>query len=171
MSSFTYFIFNFFLYGFIGWIIENVYSYVVTGSFQKDGFLNGPFKPMYGIAMSILIGVETHINKVILIILCFIVPTLVEYLTGALMKTYFNKKYWDYSKEKYNYKGIICLKFSIYWTILTYIGVEYFQVYVIENIYNYLGNLNNYILFMLIVIFCIDFIATLRYFKQRKRVA
>ena len=47
--------FNFFLYGVIGWIIEEVYCFAVTGHFQEDGFLYGPFKPMYAIVMAILI--------------------------------------------------------------------------------------------------------------------
>ncbi|HBF6445007.1 TPA: hypothetical protein KOT04_003754, partial [Clostridioides difficile] len=46
VGSLLYFLFNFFLYGFIGWIIENLYSYYKQGHFQEDGFLNGPFKPM-----------------------------------------------------------------------------------------------------------------------------
>ena len=32
------FLYNFFVYGFIGWIIENVFSYYIHGHFQKDGF-------------------------------------------------------------------------------------------------------------------------------------
>ena len=46
------FLYNFFIYGFIGWIIENIFSYYIHGHFQKDGFLKGPFKPMYAIAMA-----------------------------------------------------------------------------------------------------------------------
>ena len=46
------FLYNFFVYGFIGWIIENIFSYYIHGHFQKDGFLKGPFKPMYAIAMA-----------------------------------------------------------------------------------------------------------------------
>ena len=39
-----YFLFNFFLYGLIGWGIEEIYCLVMTGHFQEDGFLYGPFK-------------------------------------------------------------------------------------------------------------------------------
>ena len=46
------FLYNFFIYGFIGWIIENAFCYYVNGHFQYDGFLKGPFKPMYAIAMA-----------------------------------------------------------------------------------------------------------------------
>ena len=65
MTSYLwYFMFNFFLYGMIGWIIEEIYCFAVTGHFQEDGFLYGPFKPMYAIAMSILILLQdTFINS------------------------------------------------------------------------------------------------------------
>ncbi|WP_236877008.1 putative ABC transporter permease [Clostridioides difficile] len=42
------------------------------------------------------------------------------------MKVYFNKVYWDYSDYKYNSRGIVCLKFSVYWTILTFFRVQTF---------------------------------------------
>ena len=43
------FLYNFFIYGFLGWILENVFSYAVTGHYKEEGFLIGPFKPMYSI--------------------------------------------------------------------------------------------------------------------------
>lgn len=34
------FLCNFIIYGFIGWIIENVFCYYNNRHFQNDGFLN-----------------------------------------------------------------------------------------------------------------------------------
>lgn len=132
-----YFLFNLTLYCFLGWIIENLYSLIINGSFQQDGFLIGPFKPMYGLAMSFLILVDDilGLNMYNFFIICFCVPTIIEYLTGIIMLKIFRKKYWDYSGLKYNYKGVVSLKFSLYWTILTFIGVKYFQKVLIAPIY------------------------------------
>lgn len=162
MEGFIYFLLNLFMYGFIGWVIEELYCYCITSHFQEDGFLKGPFKPMYGITMSILIGGGSNLNTYLLIMLCFIVPTVVEYITGYLMEKYFNKTYWDYSKQKFNYKGIICLKFSLYWTVLTYIGVKYFQQYVINNIYYYIKDINIYLIILLLLILGADEILSLK---------
>ena len=41
MDLLLYFTFNFFIYGFIGWILENCFSYFKTGHMQKEGFLYG----------------------------------------------------------------------------------------------------------------------------------
>lgn len=165
-----YFMFNFFIYGFIGWIIENVYSYYKVGHIQEEGFLNSPFKPMYAIAMSILVLIDNSlkINLLILVILCFIVPTIVEYLTGVIMRSYFNKNYWDYSKEKHNIDGIVCLRFSIYWTFLTMIGVRYFQVYIINNLYSIIAQYWIVLCPVLVLMLIIDDVITIRSLKNKK---
>ena len=55
MNWLLFYVFNFVLYSFLGWILEEVYSYFTFGYFKEHGFLNVPFKPMYGIALFILI--------------------------------------------------------------------------------------------------------------------
>ena len=132
-----YFLFNFFLYGLIGWVIEEFYCLVMTGHFQEDGFLYGPFKPMYAIAMSLLILIQETLNlpTVLLIVLCAIIPTTVEYLSGLLTRHVFHVDYWNYYDLKYNIQGLICLQFSCYWTILTYIGIRFVQPMIKYNVY------------------------------------
>ncbi|WP_346917496.1 putative ABC transporter permease [Clostridium sp.] len=171
ISFLLYFIFNFFFYGFVGWIIENLFCYCTRGHFQKDGFLSGPFKPMYAIAMSILVLIEStlNINVYFLIPLCFIIPTVVEYITGIIMRNYFNKNYWDYSELKYNFKGIICLEFSMAWTILTFIGVKYLQI-VVNNAYEIIYPIWPICSTILVIILFIDEIITLKEFKDKRRV-
>ena len=91
MNVLFYLSFNFIIYSFIGWIIEETYSFTITGKFKKDGFLNGPFKPMYGIAITFLILCNEilDINGIPLILLCFLIPTTVEYISGCTLKAYF----------------------------------------------------------------------------------
>ncbi|SFB28577.1 putative ABC transporter permease [Clostridium frigidicarnis] len=165
-----YFTFNFFLYGFIGWIIENLYSYHIKGHFQKDGFLNNPFKPMYGIAMSFIIAISdiTNQNTYSLILICFIIPTLVEYTTGVIMRKNFHKDYWDYSKLKHNFQGIVCIKFSIYWTFLTFIGVRYLQTHIVNNFYLPIKSLWLIVCPILLLALIIDDIFTIRTFKGKE---
>ncbi|AYE35111.1 putative ABC transporter permease [Clostridium septicum] len=129
MNFFLWIAFNFVLYSFIGWIIEEVYAYFIKGNFKKEGFLKGPFKPMYGFAMTILVVFNriSHPNILIMTILSFIVPTTIEYISGDLLKKVFNKVYWDYSNLTHNFNGLISLRFSFYWTFLCLIGVYYFQ--------------------------------------------
>ena len=129
MNWLLYILFNFILYSFLGWIIEEVYSYFILGYFKKDGFLNVPLKPMYGIAMCALIYCNDRLNihSISLPLLFLIVPTIIEYLTGYLLKKLFNKEYWNYCSFKYNFQGFICLNFSLCWAILTTIAVIFIQ--------------------------------------------
>ena len=166
-----YFIFSFFFYGFIGWIIENLFCYCIRGHFQKDGFLSGPFKPMYAIAMSILLLLELifNMNIYFLIPICFIIPTIVEYVTGVIMRNYFNKDYWDYSKNKYNFKGIICLEFSIGWTILSFVGIKYLQI-LVNGMYEIIYPIWPICATILVIILFIDEMITLKEFKVKRRM-
>ena len=124
-----YMTFNFIIYSFIGWIIEEVYSFATTKKFKEDGFLIGPFKPMYGIAVTLLVLCNEilGINGIPIMLLCFLIPTTVEYISGAMLKHIFNKVYWDYSNFKYNIHGFVTLRFSLYWTLLSFIGIYYLQ--------------------------------------------
>jgi len=61
----------------------------------------------------------SDLNFVCRLVIILVATTGIEYITGYLYLKNKRKKLWDYSKEKYNYKGIICLKFSFYWLMLS----------------------------------------------------
>lgn len=165
------FLYNFFIYGFIGWIIENIFSYYIHGHFQKDGFLKGPFKPMYAIAMAWILELYNVLpNIMFLIIISFIIPTSVEYITGFLMRRFFHKDYWNYSKEKYNYEGIICLRFSLIWVLLSSIAVKIIHPYFIYEIYNLLNEIWPILSILFISALCIDEILTFIDFRKRGEI-
>ena len=42
----------FFIYSFIGWILETIYAFYIFRAFVKRGFLFGPICPMYGFRSS-----------------------------------------------------------------------------------------------------------------------
>lgn len=48
-----------------------------------------------------------------------IAATILEYVTGYVMERLFKVKYWDYSYQKFNLNGYICLSSSIAWGFLT----------------------------------------------------
>lgn len=171
MDLLLYFTFNFFIYGFVGWILENSFSYFKTGHMQKEGFLYGPFKPMYAIAMSALVlcSKVDNIDKYTLITLCLIIPTFVELITGLIMRIYFKKDYWDYSDLRYNYKGIICLGFSLIWTILSLIGVKYIQVYLIDSLYLNLKQYWSSFWYLFVIALSLDNIKTIKGMSLRRK--
>jgi uncharacterized membrane protein len=167
MELLIYLLFNFILYSFLGWVIEETYSFIITGELKKEGFLNGPFKPMYGIAFTYLIlcNEVLEITGLPLIILCFLIPTTVEYISGSALKYIFDESYWDYSDFKYNLHGFITVRFSIYWTVLCYIGIDFLQPAIYAFYEKYVENLLVGIVLFLIVIIT-DLLLTLQKFKE-----
>lgn len=157
-----YILFSFVVYSFLGWIIEEVYCFYKKHKFKEDGFLIGPFKPMYGIAVSILVIFKNyfHNNSIIILILCLLIPSIVEYISGDILQSIFNKKYWDYSNLKYNLNGLISIRFSIYWTFLTFFGLKYFEPF-INNIYNSYNNIFYVIIPILLIYLLIDLYITI----------
>jgi len=167
MDLLFYMTFNFIIYSFIGWIIEEVYSYVIVKKIKKEGFLKGPVKPMYGIAIAILILYNQilDIDGIPLIILCFLIPTTVEYISGYILKHIFNKIYWDYSNLKYNIHGFVTIKFSLYWMLLSFIGVYFLQP-TVYNVYKGLEKILIIAVCVSSIIFMLDLWLTLKHFRK-----
>lgn len=111
--------FYFLIYSFLGWVTEGIFNLFTQGHFIKPNFLILPLKPMYGIASVLLVLLKDQLPLVLFLLSCFIIPSLVEYLTAFLLFHTFELKYWDYSQCPYNLSGYVCLRFSIYWVILS----------------------------------------------------
>ena len=107
----------FIIYAFIGWCTEVSYAALDRGIFVNRGFLNGPYCPIYGCGVVIVVAVLTTLkeNLLILFIGSFLLTSILEYITGYLLEKVFHNQWWDYSDKPFNIHGYVCLKFSIYW--------------------------------------------------------
>ena len=116
----------FFIYAFLGWCTEVVYAALVHGKFVNRGFLNGPVCPIYGFGVVIVLcALEPIRNNFALLYLGSVVlTTALEFITGFVLDKLFHKHWWDYSKEHFNIKGYICLKFSLIWGFACLIVVD-----------------------------------------------
>ena len=47
------------------------------------------------------------LRKVVLFLLMSVIMTLIELIGGMFLLKFFNLRLWDYSDEKFNYKGFI----------------------------------------------------------------
>lgn len=116
----------FIIYAFFGWCLEVVYQAVEHGKFINRGFLNGPYCPIYGFGVIMVVYVLDPIKENIFILYAgaVLLTTTLELVTGFLLEKIFNQKWWDYSGERFNLKGYICLKFSLLWGIACLITVR-----------------------------------------------
>lgn len=107
----------FFIYCFLGWCWESAYVSVRKKKWVNRGFLKGPFLPIYGSgALAVLIAtLPVRAYPVLVYLFGLLGATLLELVTGICMEGLFHVRYWDYSNQKFNYKGHICLSSSAAW--------------------------------------------------------
>lgn len=52
-----------------------------------------------------------------------VIITALEFITGCIVNLWLGWGVWDYSNEKFNLYGQICIKYSCYWFFLSLIGI------------------------------------------------
>lgn len=127
-------IFIWFIYAFLGWIVETTYVSVPAGHFVERGFLRGPIIPIYAfgafIVLYILMPYGTH--PIYIFILGTIATSTLEYITSFILEKLFNMSWWDYSKQKFNINGRICLKNSILFGLLSVVLVLWINPFIVS---------------------------------------
>lgn len=117
MYSFYEYLAFFVIYAFLGWCAEVIFNTLGTGHFVNRGFLKGPVCPIYGFGMVIVVFCLTPLqeNWFFLFVGSMILTSVLEGITGYILKKAFHTSWWDYSDQPFNLGGYICLRFSILW--------------------------------------------------------
>ena len=111
----------FFFYCFCGWIWESCFVSVRQHRWVNRGFLHGPLLPIYGFGAIIILLATLWVQSqpVLVYLLGMAAATVLEYFTGAAMEKLFHVRYWDYSDQKFNLNGHICLACSLGWGVFS----------------------------------------------------
>lgn len=119
-------LFFFYFYCFFGWIFESTFVSLKSKKFVNRGFMRGPFLPIYGSGaiMMLVVSMPFQDNIFLTYIAGCIGATALELVTGVAMEALFKVRYWDYSNQRFNYKGHICLSSTIAWGFLTILMTE-----------------------------------------------
>lgn len=122
----TQWLFFFYFYCFFGWVFESTYVSLKKKEFVNRGFMRGPFLPIYGSGaiMMLVVSMPFQENMILTYLAGCVGATLLEFVTGAAMESLFKVRYWDYSYQRFNYKGYICLSSTIAWGFLTIFMTE-----------------------------------------------
>lgn len=116
----------FYVYCFLGWIIESTYVSCVQRQLVNRGFLRLPLLPLYGSGAILMLWVSLPLqdNLILVFLAGMIAASALEYVTGYVMERLFKMKYWDYSDQPLNLNGYICLWTSVCWGGLTILLTE-----------------------------------------------
>jgi uncharacterized membrane protein len=165
----------FLIYAFIGWCTEVAYAAVDNGIFVNRGFLNGPYCPIYGCGVVIVVAVLTPLkeNLFILFVGSFLLTSLLEFVTGFLLEKVFHNKWWDYSDKPFNIMGYVCLKFSIYWGLACTFVMDIIHPMIYKGVTMIPHTLGVVIICLLMTIFAVDCVitvSTILKFNKRLKV-
>ena len=116
----------FFIYAVLGWCVEVIHAALKRGKFENRGFLNGCWCPIYGVGVVLVLLCLSpiNINVFVLFIASLLLASVLEFIVGFVLEKLFRTKWWDYSKEHFNIKGYVCLKYSILWGLACVLVVD-----------------------------------------------
>ena len=162
----TYFV----IYSFLGWVMESIVRSIAEKKLINTGFLVGPMCPIYGIgAMIMLLFLDRFENNIpLLFIVSIVVLTIWEYLVGVLLETIFKTKYWDYSDQKFNFQGRVCLTNSICWGILGVLFVKGIHPAIIKLLEKVNIHILHYAIFIISIVAIVDMIVSVIKVKNIK---
>ena len=161
----------FFIYSFIGWLIEMFcVNVILKQKFANRGFLIGPYCPIYGSASLIMIFLLSRYKEDILVLffMSIIICSITEYLTSYIMEKIFKARWWDYTNEPFNLNGRICLINSIAFGMLGVLLIKFINPFFSNLLLKINPLIFNIISCTLFVLFILDVILSCNIIKKIK---
>lgn len=159
----TYFLY-FIIISICGWIMEVTLQLIQKHKFADRGFLIGPYCPIYGCGGLLitwcLTGLEEH--PVALFSMAILICGILEYATSYIMEKLFHARWWDYSENKYNINGRVCLETIIPFGILGLILIYLVNPFIFDNLSKVQENILNIIAIAVLVLFIADNLVSLK---------
>ena len=93
------YIIEFFIFSFIGWIIDSGYRTFQDKKLVNAGYFRGPFCPIYGLGgltLLFLFKYLNFLNSLWVIIIASLAMVLVEYIGGIFSVKILKVNLWDY---------------------------------------------------------------------------
>ncbi|MEE3392338.1 MAG: putative ABC transporter permease [Lachnospiraceae bacterium] len=159
-TNFYFIAFNFFIYGFFGWIYETIYESIRAGSLINRGFLTGPLIPLYGLgadAIYLILRPFTR-HPSVLFLAGMIFCTTIEYLTSVMLEKLFHTQWWTYDYFQFNYQNRIALVPSLFWGYMTLLDFDFLQPGAIKIIDQFPYEFGQRFLCVLLIILAADII-------------
>lgn len=176
----------FFIGSLFGWVLELFYRRFFSKmnperKWINPGFCVGPYVPLYGcglVVLYLLSSLNTTFwndslgGSIATVLIMGVGMTLLEYLTGVFCLKFLKVRLWNYKNEWANLQGLICPKFSVYWTLLA--GAFYLLIY--PHILNAIDWLSRNMAFCFVIgfffgVFSIDFTYSARLITKMKKFA
>lgn len=124
----------FFIYSFAGWCMGVIANAVKRHTFVNTGFFNMPLCPVYGVgAVLYAIFLPGLKNRVFFLFLGgMILAAFLTLITGIVMERIFHRKWWDYSKNRFQFEGYISLWNLLVWGLAAVISIKFLNGFLLR---------------------------------------
>lgn len=121
------------IFSILGLIIETIFCFITTGNLEsRKGLILGSLCPIYGVGAVTIIALLNRYkkHKLKLFIYGTILGGVLEYIISFILESIYGARFWDYSWLEFNLNGRICLRYSVYWGILTLLVINVLKKYI-----------------------------------------
>ncbi len=125
----------FFLYSFLGWIIDSCYRSLAAHKWTRGGFSFLPLAPTYGLGVTILLSLGHYLLALPLFVQWCILGVFFagyEYFCGQMAVIFLNRRLWDYSKSFLNMHGHTNLLHAVYWATLAIFTLHWLHPFILR---------------------------------------
>lgn len=159
---------------FLGFILETIWHLIKYNEYiNKQGLLYGPFKPIYGFGLIlIIITMYKLINKSFItkFIIGIIIGSTFEYLGSIFQEYVFGTSTWDYTSFNLNLSGRIYLPYCLAWGLIACLCLDFLYPHFKKYFSKIPRKIANILTFIIFIFFFINIIltaiATIRYSKR-----
>lgn len=162
----------FMVYSVIGYLMEVVVVSFKNRRLTDRGFLIGPYCPIYGCgALLITLFLSKYVNDIpVLFVMSCVFGASLEYFSSYIMEKIFKTRWWDYSSNKYNLNGRICLFTTVCFGSLGVILIHFLNPFFMGILSLIPSVLLNILAVILFVIFVVDVIVSFNIISNIKKV-
>lgn len=117
----------FLFYAFCGWALSTAVTAVRERKFVDVGFLFGPYCPAYGVGgLLFAIFLQDLHNKLFFLFLGGVILSfLLSIATGFILERIFHRKWWDYSRKKFQFGGYITMPYTVVWGLSAVVCISF----------------------------------------------
>ena len=153
------YLFYYLIFSIAGFIWEVLVNLVTLNRIVNPGMTYGPWLPIYGWMVLVLVLLPEKIKKhpLKLFAVAFVLVGILEFGTSLFLEYFYQTKWWDYSNYYFNYNGRVCLEALFVFAALSIIIVRHVFP-LLNNLFNKIdGRLFRIILITVLLIFIIDY--------------
>lgn len=157
----------------LGWVMEVTLQLIQKHKFSNRGFLVGPYCPIYGCGGVLITLTLTSLEQhpIALFSTAILICGVLEYLTSYLMEKIFNARWWDYSKNRFNINGRVCLETIIPFGVLGLLLIYIINPFIFNNLAKIPTNILNIIAIVVAVLFALDLIISFTVISNVRKAA